>query len=69
MIKMKLSKFIAEKGLTQEQLSKMTGIRQASISAYVSNNFKHIVRDHLDTLCDFFDCGVEELLEHTRSPD
>jgi putative transcriptional regulator len=63
---MKLSKIIAESGLTQEQLSKITGIRQASISGYVSNNFKHIVKDHLDALCDFFDCEVDDLVEHIK---
>jgi putative transcriptional regulator len=63
---MKLSKFIAESGLTQEQLSKITGIRQASISGYVSNNFKHIVKEHLDAFCDYFECEVQDLVEHIK---
>jgi putative transcriptional regulator len=67
MIRMKLHIFIAESGLTQEELSKRTGIRQASISGYVSNTFKHIVREHLDSLCDYFHCSVEELVEHIEN--
>jgi putative transcriptional regulator len=63
---MKLSKFVAESGLTQEQLSKLTGVRQASISGYVSNNFKHIVKDHLDSFCDYFNCDVSDLIEHIK---
>jgi putative transcriptional regulator len=63
---MKLSKFIAESGLSQEQLSKITGIRQASISGYASNTFKHLVRKHLDILCDYFDCEPEDLIERIK---
>jgi putative transcriptional regulator len=69
MIRMKLSKFIAESGLTQEQLSRLTGIRQASISGYVSNNFKHIVKDHLDILCNFFNCEPQDLIERIKNTD
>lgn len=63
MIKMKLHIKMAEKRMTQKELSEMTGIRQATISAYCSDNFKHIVREHLDQFCTIFNCEVSDLME------
>lgn len=63
MIIIKLNKLMNNKGLSQRELSRITGIRQASISAYCNNTFKMIPKDHLAILCKFFECKIEDLLE------
>lgn len=62
-MKMKLHMLLAESRMTQKELSEATGIRQATISAYVSGNYKHIVKEHIDILCDFFNCDLTDLIE------
>ena len=61
MIRMKLHIKLAEKRLTQKQLSEITGIRLPTISAYCTDKFKVISKDHLDILCKFFNCDVKDL--------
>ncbi|MBU3153924.1 helix-turn-helix domain-containing protein [Clostridium estertheticum] len=63
MIKMKLHLKMAEKRITQSELSNITGIRQPTISAYYNDTWKTISKEHLDTLCDFFNCKIEDLIE------
>lgn len=60
---MNLHSKMVEKKLSQRELSQLTKIRQATISAYCNNTFKMISREHLDILCNFFNCKVENLVE------
>ncbi|MBU3145022.1 helix-turn-helix transcriptional regulator [Clostridium sp. CF012] len=62
MIKMKLHLKMAEKRITQSELASITGIRQPTISAYYNDTWKTISREHLDSLCDFFKCKIEDLI-------
>ena len=63
---MRLHVLLAEHELTQKQLSLITGIRTATISAYCSNNYKHIVRKHIDILCSYFCCSVADIIEYKQ---
>lgn len=67
MIKMKLHLLLAERKLTQQELSKATGIRQATISNYYNETYKHIVKEHLDILCNFFNCDISDLIENINN--
>lgn len=49
-LKLKLKKLIAEKGYTQQQLSQITGLRQASISELINMKRRSINIDHLERL-------------------
>lgn len=69
MIKMKLHIKLAEKRLTQKQLSELTGIRLPTISAYCTDKFKTIPREHLNLLCRFFNCNVADLIEYVPDPN
>ena len=60
---MNLHMKMAEIKISQRELSAATGIRQATLSAYYNDTFKMIPKDHLDTLCKFFRCKVEDLIE------
>lgn len=69
MVKMRLHVLLAEHNLNQKQLSEVTGIRQGTISLYVSNKFKHIVRKHVDILCSYFNCTIADLIEYKKDLD
>jgi putative transcriptional regulator len=64
MIKMKLHILMAERRITQNKLSELTGIRQPTISAYYNDTFKTIPREHLNAFCNFFHCNVADLIEY-----
>ena len=55
---------LAEKRMSQKELSEATGIRAATISGYCSGNYKHMVKEHLDIFCEFFNCQISDLIEY-----
>ncbi|MBY6816443.1 helix-turn-helix transcriptional regulator [Clostridium botulinum] len=63
MIKMKLHIKLAEKRITQKELSIETGIRLPTISGYCTDNFKMLSRQHLDIFCKYFNCNISDLIE------
>ena len=65
MIKMKLHILLANKRMTQKELSEKTGISKNTIGSYCNESNKHIVKEHLDILCKFFNCKVQDILEYT----
>ncbi len=65
MVKMKLHVRLAEKRMTQKELSSETGIRLPTISAYCTDSFKMIPKEHIDILCRFFNCKIDDLIEYT----
>lgn len=66
MVKMRLHVLLAENRMTQKELSQATGIRQATISAYASDNCKHIVKEHIDVLCNYFNCDITDLIQYKK---
>lgn len=69
MIKMKLHIKLAEYRLTQTEFAKKIGIRQPAVSAYCNDNFKTISKEHLDKMCQFFNCTPNDLIEFTLEDD
>jgi putative transcriptional regulator len=59
---MKLNEMLKENRYSQAEVSKLTGIRQPTISAYCTNTFKMVVREHIEILCKLFNCSVEDLI-------
>ncbi|MGL5480223.1 MAG: helix-turn-helix domain-containing protein [Clostridium sp.] len=64
MVEMKLHLLMAKHRITQKELSEQTGIRQATISAYVNDTNKHIVKEHIDILCNYFNCELDDIIEY-----
>ena len=62
MIKFNLRVLMAKKDINQTKLHEITGI----IGRYYHNTTKRITLEHLDILCKFFDCKIEDLLEYTE---
>lgn len=55
---------MAKKKLNMQQLSDLTGIRRATISAYFNETYKMIGKDHLDILCRVLQCTPVDLIEY-----
>lgn len=66
MVRMKLHLLLAERKMTQQELSYATKIRQSTLSNYVNENYKHIVKEHIDILCSFFNCEITDLIEYIK---
>ena len=66
MIKCKLRILMAIKEVNQKELSEATGIRPNTISGYVNNTYTTINKDHLEILCNFFECSVEDIFENVK---
>lgn len=64
MIVFKLDKMLKLYNIGQRELSRETGIRQATISDYVNNKAKHISVENLDVLCKYFKCKSEDIIEY-----
>lgn len=64
MVIFKLNELLEKHNIGQRELSRETGIRQATISDYVNNKAKHISVENLDILCKFFSCKAEDIIEY-----
>ena len=64
-----LKKLIAEKGITLRQLTKETGVPQATLSSYLAKGGTS-KPEHIRALANYFGCSMEWLLfgEDTRKP-
>ncbi|HAT4331061.1 TPA: helix-turn-helix domain-containing protein [Clostridium perfringens] len=64
MIRTSLNVELAKARMTQKQLSLLTGIRESTISGYCKDNYKHLVKDHLDKICKALNCDISNILEY-----
>lgn len=64
MIDCKLHMLLAEKRMTQKELSEATGIGQNSISRYCNNTWVKFDKEHLEKLCIYFSCNVEDIITY-----
>lgn len=55
---------MAKRKINMQQLSDITGIRRATISAYFNETYKMIGKDHLDILCKVLRCTPTDLIEY-----
>ena len=56
-----LSRIMGEKRINQRQLSKMTGIRTATIFNYYNDYWISIKRNHIEKICEALGCTCEDL--------
>lgn len=50
--------------ITLVEVSEATGINRMTLSKMINHKSYSTVTDNLDKLCTFFDCKIEELIEH-----
>lgn len=62
MVKLNLSKLLADRGMTQSELAHITGIRPSSICDIYNNNCTFIKLDNIDKICSALECDISELM-------
>ena len=60
---------LAEKRMTQKELSEATNIGQNSISRYCNNTWVKFDKDHLEKLCVYFGCNIEDIITYKEDVD
>ncbi len=63
-IKIKVSDLMGVYKVSKTQLAEGTGIRPNTIASYYDETIKRIPVEHLEALCRFFNCRIEELIEY-----
>lgn len=61
-----LRELIKDAGISQAELSRATEIRPSTICDLCNNNAAFIKLEHLEKICSFLHCGVEELIGFTN---
>ena len=64
MIKIHLSRILGEKRITQAELSRQTGIRPSTISDIYNEMSERLNVEHLDRICEYLDCNINDLIEY-----
>lgn len=56
-----LSAIMGKQRMTQAELSRKTGIRQATIFQYYNDFWLSVKREHIEKICDTLHCSVNDL--------
>lgn len=67
MIRFKLKVMLAEREMTQRQLSEASGIRLPTINDIATGKTKAISVATLDKLCEVLNCTPNDILQYTRN--
>lgn len=66
MIKFNLKQILKEYGMTQKDLSEVTGIRAGTIGRYCNNEATNISLENLDLICKMIGCTPNDILKFTN---
>lgn len=66
MIKCHLARMMGERKLKIMDVARDTGLNRNTITLLYKETAKRVDFETLDTLCDYFDCGVGDLLEKKK---
>lgn len=64
-----LNKLMDEKNINRNKLSKATGIRSGTLNNLQTSQMKQIPVDSVEKLCDFFQCGINDLFDFIKDED
>ena len=64
MIRIHLSRLLGERRWTQAYLSRITGIRAATINEIYNELVDRVNLEHLDRICEALDCDLADLMEY-----
>lgn len=62
-IVIKLDQLLNEHGMSQHELSRLTGIRQPSINEMCRNQTQRLPLDNLAKICEVLECDISDVLE------
>jgi putative transcriptional regulator len=68
-IKLKLNSLLEERGISQREFSRMTGIRHPSINEMCNNETKRIPLENLAIICNTLDVDIPDVLELVKKQD
>jgi putative transcriptional regulator len=63
MIRCYLSRILGERKLKISDVARDTNINRGTITRLYHENFTRIEKDVVDTLCQYFNCNIEDLFE------
>ena len=63
MIRIKLSDLLGKHKMSQKALSNLTNIRPATISKMYYEESKRLDIEHLNSICNVFNCEISDLLK------
>lgn len=66
MIKMNLRYLLDKNKLTQKQLAESTNIPKNTVNRYFNGTWTTINKEHLDALCRYFNCDINDLIEYKQ---
>lgn len=56
-----LSRTMGEKRITQAELSRLTGIRAATINEYYNGIWRSIKKVHIEKICEALKCNIDDI--------
>ena len=56
-----LSRTMGEKRITQAELSRLTGIRAATIKEYYNGIWRSIKKVHIEKICEALKCNIDDI--------
>lgn len=62
MIKIRLKKLLADRGMTQSELASLTGIRPSTICDICNNTCSFLKLENIDKICSALGCGISDLI-------
>lgn len=63
-----LDKLLDNRNMSQHELSRQSGVRQATINAMCRNESKRIPLDNLANICEVLNCDISDILELKTEP-
>ena len=66
MIRLKIDRYLDERGITRYELAKRTGIRFQIVDNYYKNKVVRYDSDLLDRFCHALDCDIADLIEYVK---
>lgn len=67
-IVLRLDQLLADKNMSQHQLSRLTGIRQPTINDMCQNKTKYLPLDNLAKICKALECEITDILQLEKEP-
>ncbi len=63
MIKLNLHRILLDRGISQAELSRMTGIRPSTVCDLCNNNADFLKVENLDKICSVLKCDVSDIVK------
>ena len=69
MIRCHLARMMGEHKMRIADVARETGLSRATVTTLYKETAQKVNLEAVDKLCEFFDCGIGELLERTASSE